>query len=179
MLPTIRTKPRESSDDPVTLLTDCHERIRRFTRLGIRVTDPAVAPPEEIREAAQSVHRYFSVGLPLHVADEDESIAPRLLASEQLARSVHEAVSSMTAQHETIDEMLARALPLWAALAATDPPSAEKAREALDELAPRLAVLFDLHLAHEEQTIFPAIAALPAEERKAIVQEMRARRGTE
>jgi iron-sulfur cluster repair protein YtfE (RIC family) len=178
MFPTIRTKPRETSDDPVVLLTECHERIRRFTRLGIRVTEQGVAPPEEIREAARSVHRYFSVGLPLHVADEDESIAPRLHASEQLARSVHEAVSSMTAQHETIDEMLKRALPLWAAVADTDGPSAEAARAALEELAPRLAVLFDLHVAHEELTIFPAIATLPGEERRAIVHEMRARRGT-
>jgi iron-sulfur cluster repair protein YtfE (RIC family) len=178
MFPTIRTKPREESDDPVALMTECHERIRRFTRLGVRVAEPGVAPPEEIREAAQSVHRYFSVGLPLHVADEDESIAPRLEADGNQARSVCEAVTSMTAQHVTIDEMLQRALPLWAALAGTDGASAEAAREALDELAPRLAVLFDLHIAHEEQTIFPAISALPAEERRAIVQEMRARRGT-
>jgi len=179
MLPTIGTKPRETSDDPVALLTECHERIRRFTRLAVRLADPAIASPDEIREAAQGVHRYFSVALPLHVADEDVSIGPRLLAGGKQPRAVREAVANMTAQHVTIDELLARALPLWAALAGTDEAQAEKARAALEELAPRLAVLFDLHLVHEEDTLFPAIGALPAEDRAAIVREMRARRGTE
>ena len=36
------------------------------------------APPEEIVQAAAAVHRYYSVSLPLHEADEDQTLRPRL-----------------------------------------------------------------------------------------------------
>lgn len=178
MLGGIGRTTRASADDPVAMMMECHERIRRFARLGVRVVEPNVAPADEIREAARSVHRYFSVALPLHVADEDESIAPRLQADDRLSRPVREALVAMTAQHVTIDELLARALPLWAALAEGDPAAAAEARAQLDELAPRLATLLELHLAHEEELVLPAVQALPTETQVAIVAEMRARRAT-
>jgi hypothetical protein len=60
--------------DVVDLLLACHERIRFFIDLAIRIADTTDASNEEIREAAARVVRYFSESLPLHVADEEESI---------------------------------------------------------------------------------------------------------
>ena len=180
MLATIRSGPLSSSDDPVDHLLACHERIRRFSTLGAQLAEAEVAPAEEIREAAHSVHRYFSVALPLHVADEDESVRPRLLAFDGAPRAVREAVESMTEQHTTIEELLAEALLHWAALAEDATGArADAAREALDDLGHQLARLFHLHLGLEEEVIFPTLRRLPADDKAAITAEMRARRSPE
>src|SRR4051812_30710357 len=68
---------RPAGEPLLAALLDCHSRIRRFSTLAIRLAE-ADAPPNEIAETAAAVHRYFTVALPLHAADEDLSIAPRL-----------------------------------------------------------------------------------------------------
>src|SRR6185503_9035331 len=77
-------RPKRSGDELTGSLLDCHERIRRFTALALELG--RVAPPgapealEQIREAAAGVPRYFTVALPLHSADEEQSVEPRLVA---------------------------------------------------------------------------------------------------
>lgn len=176
MLTQLRRAPLASSDDPVDSLLACHERIRRFSALGARLADADVAPPDEIREAARGVHRYFSMALPLHAADEDESIRPRLESWAGVTSSVRQALSSMSDQHVTIEALLAQALPEWAALAEEDEGRAAAARAVLDEIGMKLARLFHLHLALEEEVVLPALRQLPAEDKAAIAAEMRARR---
>jgi hemerythrin-like domain-containing protein len=132
-------------------------------------------PPEQIVEAAASVLRYFTVALPLHSADEDASVAPRLLAL-TLPVDIRDAVKGMTAQHDTLHETIRELSIGWAEVA--------RDAAALHEFAPTLApksatldTLFGVHLAMEESTIFPAIRALlPEHERNAILNEIRARR---
>jgi hypothetical protein len=69
--------PKESSD-VVDLLLKCHERIRTFIGLACKLGKAQEPSVDEIRDAASRVSRYFSEALPLHVADEEESILPRL-----------------------------------------------------------------------------------------------------
>jgi hemerythrin-like domain-containing protein len=120
------------------------------------------------------VHRYFTVAFPLHVADEDESLASRLrLASPP--PEVLEAVDTMSREHGPIEALVAELVPAWSTVA-EDPG---RHRELAASLAParRLAELLGTHLAAEERWIFPAIRThLAPEVRAAIHEEMRRRR---
>jgi hemerythrin-like domain-containing protein len=164
---------KKPSDDVAGALADCHDRIRRFTALAAKLAVPGAAPPAELAEAAGRVLRYFEEALPLHAADEDRAIHPRLLAARPDLAGV---LATMTAEHGPIDEAIALGLPAWRAVA-SDPSLVAEHREVLAEAAARLDALFATHLAVEERTVFPAVAALPAEVQAEIRAEMRARRG--
>jgi iron-sulfur cluster repair protein YtfE (RIC family) len=114
------------------------------------------------------VHRYFTQALPLHVADEEQSLAPRL---RRFAPEAAAALDAMEREHRAHDEVLARLIPAWEALRA-DPGVR---RETLAD-ARRLQAQLEEHLAVEERLIIPAIARLPADEASAIIAELRARR---
>lgn len=165
------------AEGPAELLVACHGRIRSFTRVaGVLASAAATAAlPAEIAEAAGSLERYHRIALPLHEADEDASIRPRLEAA-SVSDEVKVALARVHAEHLQMDALVAELLVYWAALAA------EPTR--LAELSPRLAapgaalaLLWDPHLLREEALIFPAVEALPAETQRLIAAEMRARRG--
>src|SRR5690606_25886197 len=90
---------RTSSDQSLLeLLTACHERIRRFTAMAVALTEPSAQsrPPSEVTDAADGVRRYLAVALPLHAADEELSITPRLRAR---APSLAPALDRMCQEH--------------------------------------------------------------------------------
>jgi hemerythrin-like domain-containing protein len=150
-------------------LLDCHERIRKFCALAKRLSEGA--PAQMASEAAAQLHRYFSVALPLHMRDEDESLRPRL---ERIAdANLSAALEAMSNEHVTADVHLAELIDQWSAIA----------DEATDErcLATRTGALWinaymSRHLHDEETRIFPALDLLPAAQWDAIVAEMQARR---
>src|SRR6516164_5551174 len=74
----IQIGPSKENSDIVDLLSECHDRIRAFTGLAGRLASSGSVSDNEIRDAAGQLVRYFSESLPLHVADEEESILPRL-----------------------------------------------------------------------------------------------------
>src|SRR5215468_1101653 len=76
MLTRIGSSPEPA--DVVDLLIECHERIRSFIAPAGRVANADRPSAVEVREVARRITRYFSEALPLHVADEEESIMPRL-----------------------------------------------------------------------------------------------------
>src|SRR5947209_5155592 len=106
---------RQQAPDVQILLLACHERIRHFLALAGQLCESA-APAAEVAAAAAAVHRYFTVALPLHALDEDESLAPRLLRLD-LPAAVRAAIGPMTAQHGPIEAAIEAAAPLWQALA--------------------------------------------------------------
>jgi hemerythrin-like domain-containing protein len=161
--------------DAVDLLLECHQRIRHFTQLAVALTRAAEAPAPEVATAAASVLRYFTEALPRHAADEDESIAPRLVAAEAPA-AVGLALDAMTREHATLHETLDELVPRWRAVAAEPGRIAEEAG-AMRPLTARLAELWVAHLGPEESLIFPAVRRLlGADALDAIQREMRARR---
>ena len=89
-------------------LYDCHERIRSFTLLARRLGQPV--PVAEVTEAASALQRYFMISLPLHAADEDQSLAPRLLA---VAPDLAELLAKMSAEHAPIHQVIDDLVPLW------------------------------------------------------------------
>jgi hemerythrin-like domain-containing protein len=164
----------EHSESALQLLLGCHDRIRHFTDIAVRLAESSGVPASEIASAAAAVHRYYTVGLPLHEADEDQTVYPRLArcASGDLAG----ANQAMFDQHRAIDSTIAELVPLWAELAAT-PEQIAEFKPRLRHLTSRLAQLWDTHLALEEDVVFPALARhLSSSELNAMAGEMRSRR---
>src|SRR5690349_17228873 len=85
---------RERTDEPSDALRACHERIRRFLAMAARLASDEIARDDDVWATAGGVARYFDDALPLHEADEDDSIAPRLGDLPEVAamRAEHEAM---------------------------------------------------------------------------------------
>lgn len=157
----------------VELLLECHERIRHFTSVARRLAAGRDLPEPQVAEAAAAVRRYFAEALPLHAADEEESMVPRLRGRDP---ALDGALSVMRREHQAHAMRIEPVVALCAELAAVPAK--------LAELAPRLAEAADLlerhfapHLALEEETLFPALKrVLDAGGDARMVAEMRARR---
>jgi iron-sulfur cluster repair protein YtfE (RIC family) len=167
-------------------LLGCHARIRHFTEMACRLAHAHSAGPEEIIRGASAVHRYFTVALPLHEADENQSLHPRMKralgspadASETdlLRKLGGPAADAMVEQHESIDQLVERLVPLCTILR-SQPNKLDEISPELHEITSALREIFDAHLKLEEETVFPAMGKyLPAEDLQAIRNEMRERR---
>jgi hemerythrin-like domain-containing protein len=157
-----------SNGSVVELLRDCHARIRGFTALAIRLAQ-AAATPAERADAAERLHRYFAIALPLHVADEELSLRPRLEPT--ASAELRDALGEMTSEHAQSDALLANLLPSWDSQRGglSHSPTTLAAARAFDDLMER-------HLAREERIVFPAVERLPPDAQREVVAEMRARR---
>ena len=71
-------KNHSKTQDAVDLLIGCHQRIRHFTGVAMKLAHAQGASPEEVTQAAAGAHRYYTVSLPLHEADEEDTLRPRL-----------------------------------------------------------------------------------------------------
>ena len=173
MLIQIGRRGDPSHDDVVGSLLACHARIRAFTALAQRML-AGEAAPAEVADAAARVERYFRVALPLHSADEELSLCPRLRAA-PVTPEVFDALSSMMDEHAPIDSLLACLLPRWAALA-RDPLELPALAAELARDTAELDRLFQAHLAREERVLFPAMREHLAGDELVIRAEMVARR---
>src|SRR5688572_21965928 len=83
---------------------ECHERIRHFAAVAVKIGAARGLPDEQIRSAAADVQRYFRHGLPHHVEDEEKSILPRL---EGRSAEIDQALSQMEREHHEHEALLA------------------------------------------------------------------------
>ena len=165
----IRTSEAAALEGPAALLLGCHQRIRHFTGMAVCLADNPAAP------AAEAIVGYFTIALPLHEADEDESILTRLRHAVPAGDIVAKSAETMVNQHRAIDELLQTILPLWQTVESRPVELIELAPE-LKRLTNRLRLHLAAHLAMEEDVIFPALEKLlSAGERRAIEKEMQAR----
>jgi hemerythrin-like domain-containing protein len=166
------SKPRGGADDDLAgLLLACHQRIRRFIGLAHAAATRADVPAAEVADACVQVARYFTEALPLHVADEEDSILPRLRGrSPELDRAL-DAMADQHTEHEPGISALLEAL----GAVARDPGGAD-VKAALAEVARRLEAEFAEHLSLEESVIIPAVRELPADLQATIIGELRRRR---
>src|SRR4051794_22422644 len=179
----IQIKPKAAAGDDPTLkeetavdaLLGCHDRIRYFTELSQKLSSAAGQPAADIAAVAERIHRYFTVALPLHEADENVSLDPRLRRAVPEVR-LAEASAEMVRQHKDINEVLQQLIPMWEALR-RQPEALESLSPALRDRSERLNELFVGHLALEEQTVFPAMREfLSQQDMDAIRAEMKERR---
>lgn len=168
------SKPASPAEGPAELLLGCHQRIRQFTELAARLASHEPASDADVADAALRVHRYHSIALPLHQADEELSIAPRL--EPLVAPEIRYALAGMRRQHLELDETLATLLPLWERLAA-EPGMRRQLAGRMAAAVTRMQGLWAHHLSVEEDLIFPELKrVLDAAQLAAITGEMRARR---
>lgn len=167
----------EKEQDAVDLLLACHNRIRNFTAIAERIAAVGrQAAPAEVANAAEAVHRYYTVALPLHEADENETVYPRLRRAMQDAGAPAAAVETMVEQHGPIDALIAELVPMWQTLKSS-PQDLPALAPAMSGKCARLQELWREHLALEEETVFPAIRRyLDAAALSEMGDEMRARR---
>jgi hemerythrin-like domain-containing protein len=166
-------KPQSKSEDAVDLLTGCHQRIRHFTDVAVKLAHAQGVTPDEVRHAAEAVHRYYSVSLPLHEADEDQTLRPKLEAIAD--ESVKHALLAMSDQHQAIDELLERLLPLLV-LVKNDPEMIGEVGGEMCSITKALSEMFGAHLQMEEEVIFPSIRTDSENLQAEILYEMQARR---
>ena len=164
--------------NPLGLLSDCHRRIERFLGVLIRSCEQVsnAAPTEAERESVERALAYFRKSAPKHTADEEESLFPRLRASEAgeaaLARlaELEEDHEAAARDHELVD----RALSEWLAAGALAPDRMQEVREALH----RLSELYRRHIAVEDGELFPLAGKVLGPDQLAEVgREMAQRRG--
>ena len=164
-------KKAQRPPDLLELLLACHERIRRFMALARTIALRRDVPDAQLIEACGDVERYFARALQLHVADEEESILPRLRGLEP---ELDRALTVMHVQHESHAAPLAGLLGALGAVAAA--PEAAAPRAHLAAIATELEQAFAEHLALEESQIFPRLARLERGVQDQIRRELRARR---
>jgi iron-sulfur cluster repair protein YtfE (RIC family) len=159
--------------DAVDLLLECHGRIRAFLAMARRVGEAVDASPDAVSEAAVQVHRYFTLALPLHARDEEDSILPRLRGRDP---QVDLQLDVMVREHEEHQAPLRRLVEACEAIGA-DPARHPMLAGSVLEAVTELDRHFVLHLAREEEVIFPAVRRLlDAATDASIVKEIRARR---
>ena len=129
-------------------------------------------PAEQVRDAAAHVERYFSQALPLHVADEEESVFPRLLKQNKAFANV---VGELHREHQSHEPAVDRLVCLCRSIK-EDPARLVELRNSLAGVITGLQRGFMAHLHEEETLIFPALETLSQDEQNALLAEFHARR---
>ena len=159
--------------DAVDLLLECHGRIRAFLAMATRLGEATAESAEAISDAAVQVHRYFTLALPLHARDEEDSILPRLRGRDPV---VTLQLDAMVREHQEHQRPLARLIEACAEIGADPGRHAGLAGSVL-QTATQLDRHFLQHLAREEEVVFPAVRRfLDASTDASIVREIRLRR---
>jgi len=159
--------------DVVDLLLECHERIRTFIGLACKLGKAPEPTMDEIRDAASRVSRYFSEALPLHVADEEQSILPRLAGWNPELDLALEKMRNEHIEHQGRLQLLLNTCNTLK----SSPEMFGSLRDALSAAASALDKEYAEHLDEEERVILPAIRTLlPPDQKRAIESELRSRR---
>ena len=176
----IGSKQGADFSDPIGLLSDCHRRIESF--LGVLVTLAAQAEgaalETEQRAALETSLRYFKLAAPRHTLDEEESLFPRLLDSnDPRVQSVFSSLQKLNVDHRVAEEHHTQVDELANRWLSDGALSVQDSRRLRDMLA-ELTEFYTAHIAVEEQQIFPLAGdVLAASALEMIGSEMAGRRG--
>ncbi|MFO1280966.1 MAG: hemerythrin domain-containing protein [Burkholderiales bacterium] len=171
MISVVSSDAAATFDDPVSMLSACHDRIRRqlatLERLARHL--PGHGLDADARSAARAILRYFDTAARHHHEDEETSLLPRLVARVPEAGDL---ARRLLAEHATLAANWRRLRPLLAGIA-TGQRSVLPPR-----LVVEVAAAYDAHLSVEEDEFVPlAREALPPGDLADIGREMALRRG--
>ena len=165
--------PSAGFDQPFELLQACHDRMERslalLERLGTHIASHGA--DTQARGAAADLLRYFDIAAPLHHADEERHVLPRLREAGQAAMAAR-----LRIEHQVMEQEWAGLRPDLLAIEdgtlATDALPAARSRWAA------FAALYRGHLAAEERLAFPvANEGLSAAQARTMGEDMARRRG--
>lgn len=164
--------------DPIALMTECHRRIERF--LGILGRIAAIhdreLSGEELTALATAIQYFDEAGVQ-HREDEEESLFPRLCASEdpEIAEAL-EACADLERDHERADPLHAEVETLgrrW--LRDETLPPSDKERFVL--VVEELIEIYHGHIRFEDEILFPlARRVLPEDVQRDMGRELAQRR---
>lgn len=156
------------------LLMACHGRIRQHARLAFTLGARRDLPAAELTDAATRCLRYFTQALPLHVRDEEDSLAPRLAGHSAALDATLARMRSEHSGHQLLVQALVEALE-----AVIEQPNQAALHRQLARAAGTLETDFEGHLRVEEFELFPFLdQLLPAQTQAQIIKELRARRSS-
>jgi hemerythrin-like domain-containing protein len=173
-------KPLADFTQPIEMMRDCHRRIEHFLdALRTVIVRPGEGNlTDEGRRALETALRYFKDFAPRHVADEEQSLFPRMRSSADA--NVKEALlelDGLECDHrrgESLHTTVERLGRLWLKSGHLDQSQRERLRAAIDELA----AMYAGHIHLEEQRVFAlASELLNAQQLREIGNEMKRRRG--
>jgi hemerythrin-like domain-containing protein len=177
---TIGAQPDHTFEEPIGLLTDCHRRIERFLALLLGITERARGGnlTDEQRGQLETALRYFQKAAPLHTADEEESLFPRLRetgdprAAEalQTIERLEEDHIAANALHDEVDGLGRK----WLDAGVLSVDEADR----LIRILSALKATYARHIAVEDNEVFPlAEQLLAAGTVRELGREMALRRG--
>ncbi len=159
-----------SFEEPLALLTACHDKVRHFAALTLRLDSHLAEKGNDkaAQEAARNIMRYFDLAAPLHHADEEEDLFPALhsLGDQKLKCSLDE----LEAEHAEL-AVLWQSVRQW--LEAVTRNCLLVRPTELDEFASR----YPAHADREEAEVYGAAGLLSATELSKIGKRMCQRRG--
>lgn len=173
----IGAAPEAGWDDPIGLMTDCHRRIEMFLGILVRVAamEPARPLSVEASSALRAALHYFRTSGPLHNADEEESLFPRLAEVREIEGEILIEMKLLEAEHRQAAE--SHAIIEELATRWTLEPLTPAVHQRLQQTATELRELYLRHISVEESKVFPtARRLLPAGEIAHIGKEFKARR---
>ncbi len=166
-----------SFSEPLGLLTDCHRRIEQFLDILVKVTHQVHGGPLDsgTRSALNAAIVYFRDAAPKHIADEEESLFPRMKQCMACSSAVTELLmleldhGKLRNLHEGVEKLVMEWL--------TRDRLSEAESLTLTENLSLLKQTYRTHIATEEKDIFPAAQSFLTEDQlQAIGEEMAERR---
>lgn len=164
---------------PIALMMDCHRRIEHFLQMLVNVTQRYGRREldDEGRVALEAALDYFRHAAPRHIADEEESLFPRMRNSDdhRLTDALDE-LDRLEGDHRQVEAAHQRIDQLgryWLDARTLDQASLEELSRLLKELVDS----YTEHIGMEDQRVFAlANTSLDADSIKQIGREMRQRR---
>lgn len=179
---TLNAPAEHTFAEPLGLMSDCHRRVEKFLRVILTVAEQAQGGEldAEKRAGLETALRYFRSAAPMHTADEEVSLFPRMRAcGHPEVDAALERIEALEADHKVADH----AHKVVDNLAQKWLDTGELSDDAMTELlrnARHLKDIYQGHIALEDEVIFPlAGRVLDAETLAAVGREMAERRGVD
>lgn len=170
MVFTMPTLTAPTFDTPVDMLRACHDQVRRFSTLSLRLCDHVTqhGADDQASQAAANILRYFNVAAPLHHADEEDDLFPALRRLNDPVLTA--TLDALEAEHEELAQLWTSTVRPWlqdiSRQEAVAPPAAVAA----------FAQRYPAHAAREEREVFDLAHRLAADTLAGIGTRMRQRR---
>jgi len=179
---TLNAPAEHTFAEPLGLMSDCHRRVEQFLGVILALAESAHGGPLDAEQSAalEKALRYFRSAAPMHTADEEESLFPRMRAcgGPEIETALAQ-IAGLEADHKVAEEAHRVVDELASRWLRDDHLDAEDSAN-LRKQAISLREIYGQHIALEDDVIFPlAGRTLDAEALAEVGREMAARRGVD